>query len=289
MNVLLFVISMILLMTAMTYSRIESYRGFALMQSQFEFYMRTLERADYNSSAWQCYHANPATQKEEEDNEKEEKATGSAKLSFKIFVDKKEREASQQRYLQFSMIAKNLLNALYGHTKFLKDSLAKDEGVIDRLLVAIGDESAKLTAKEKISSLCDLSRIKFQDEDLQFIFYNMLEGGVEIPKEERGTLKLQKSYPKLGNYLTMQNKTQIRVYLASRPLLLALFGEEEIVDEIIQKRKELFAEVDKQIDAMPVAEAKAQFQNQFEGRRIHGLISEMLDFTVSKTNPSGYE
>jgi len=275
-----------MLMTLMTYSRIENYRGFAIMQSQFEFYMKSLEREEYNNKAWKCYHANHATKKDVEDDKREQNAPGSSKLSFKIFIDKEEREKNQQRYLQYSLIAKNLLHALYDDTKFFKEALAKDEGIIDRLLVAIGDGSAKFSAKEKISKLCDLSRLKFEDEDLQFLFYNMLEGGVEIPKEEQGTLKLQKSYPKLGDYLTMQNKTQIRIYLASKPLLLAIFGEPSVVDEIIEKRKELFGEVTKKIDAMSVADAKVIFQNQFEGRRINGLIAEILDFTVSKSDPS---
>lgn len=285
MNILLFVIAMLMLMTLMTYSKLESYRNFAILQSQFEFYMRNLERMDYTQSAKKCYKANVASKKEQDENEKE-KNSATSKLSLHLFVNKEDREKYPQVYSQYLMLAKNLINILYGEAEFFKKAKEKDDGIVDTLLKEIGDQTAELPKKEQISSICDLSRINFEDSNLQTLFYSMLSGGVEIPKEEQGTVNVQRKYPPLGKYITLENKSVLRVYLASKELLLAIFEDPEVVEDIIQKRNELYLEVDSK--RMSAEEASSLFKNQFENRRINGLISDVLDFGVSKTDPKSY-
>lgn len=286
MNILLFVVTMLMLMSLMAYAKLESYRNFSVMQSQFEFYMRNIERQDYNQFAKKCYSDHVASKQENEDKSGAAKNPATSKLSIHLFVNKKDREKSPQTYSQYLMLAKSLLFNLYGDTAFFKAALEKDDTIVDKLLEEIGNKTADLPKNEQISNICDLSRINFENPELQSLFYSMLTGSVAIPKEEKGTVEVTKSYPPLGSYVTLDNKVVLRVYLASRPLLLAIFGDPGVVDEIIEKRNQLYKEVD--AGNMTADEASSLFKNQFENRRVNGLISETLDFKVSKTNPTGY-
>ncbi|EFB40289.1 hypothetical protein pah_c209o011 [Parachlamydia acanthamoebae str. Hall's coccus] len=279
---------MLMLMTLMTYARLESYRGFAITQSQFEFYMKNLEREGYAESAKKWYEGHVATTKEQNDNERQTKSKASPKLPIALFLKKDEREKKQELFEQFNLMAKNILPAIYGHTRFFKEALEADEHFVEQLLKAISQAAEDLPSKQKIKNACDLSTLSFKDPYLHDIFYLMLKGGVEIPKEEKGTVEVNVSYPKLSKYITLDNKSQIRVFLASRPLLASIFGE-AIVNDILQKRNELYTEVKPKEGGMKTEDATQIFKDAFENRRLSGIVSEVLDFTVSKTDPAGYE
>ncbi|MBS4167623.1 hypothetical protein [Parachlamydia sp. AcF125] len=288
MNILLFVTSLLMLMTLMTYARLESYRSFAIIQSQFEFYMKNLEREEYKKSAKKWYEEHVATTKEQTEENKQKKSRASSTLPIALFLNREEREKKQELHTQFALMAKNLLFALYGHTKFFKEALEEDRRFLDQLLKAISQSVEDLPSNQKIKNAGDLSTLPLKDPHLHDIFYLMLKGGTEIPAEEKGTVEVNVSYPPLAKYLTLSNKTQIRVFLASKPLLMAIFGEPTLVEEILRKRVELYKEV-KAEDGMKVEEATQIFKDLFENRRLGEIISEVLDFTVSKKDPQPYE
>ena len=55
MNILLFVTSLLMILSLLTYARIDNFRYFLGMQSEFERYMRTIERVYINQSAENWY------------------------------------------------------------------------------------------------------------------------------------------------------------------------------------------------------------------------------------------
>lgn len=61
------------------------------------------------------------------------------------------------------------------------------------------------------------------------------------------------------------------------------------MNDILQKRNELYTEVKPKEGGMKTEDATQIFKDAFENRRLSGIVSEVLDFTVSKTDPAGYE
>ena len=100
----------------MTYGRIESYRGFAFMQSQFKEYMEHAERLDANKAAQNRYIKEKASTKKGSDAAKNK---SSSLLSFNLFIDKEERDKQGDKIPLQITLAKNLMFFLMETCRFL--------------------------------------------------------------------------------------------------------------------------------------------------------------------------
>jgi hypothetical protein len=97
----------------------------------------------------------------------------------------------------------------------------------------------------------------------------------------------ERGYSALLDFITIErNKLKIRVFLASPQLLMALFGNENTVRNIIETRYELYRQLVNE-EITPEA-GKMEFQGQFQNQQLPEVPPEMLDFGISKTNPNRY-
>jgi hypothetical protein len=88
-------------------------------------------------------------------------------------------------------------------------------------------------------------------------------------------------------FITLDDADKIRVYLASRELLKAIFDDPQVVDSIISLRHELYKKVSN--DSISNDEASAQFKTIVAPRSDPNFDDTILDFHVTKTNPKNYE
>lgn len=341
MNILPFVITMLMLLALLTYARLETYRDSVTLQAVFKHYMQKLEREGLNKREIAWYELKHATSKKGEvpAKDKKTKSTASSRLSLYALVNTDDKAPAQKQLADSIELAKKLIFVLYAHQPFFIEMEQQRPGFVDEILSKISLATAALPQDQKITKTQDLANLTLGDIQLNEAFYKMLKG---TPKpneqEQRPSEEIEDSqikqmdeeavephshteplipkpqinnpgYPSLLDYITIKNSTGIRVYLASKPLLIAMFGE-GTAEGIISFRNELYQQVNN--EAITPQEATTQFQDRF-GTTLNpppsgtsgtggstgtggtasppatpGAASN-FDFTVSKTNPKIYD
>lgn len=307
MNVLLFTTTMILILSSLTYARLEMYRNLSLLQAQFNHYMMNTERATINNQAIIWYKSSPATKKAGKESQQKGKRVALSRLSFAAFVDSKKQEAYQEEYPQLFELAKKLFAVLYKDQPFYQAMKQKRPDFEEALLKSL-KLAEELPKDQKLTRAADLSNLNLQDSDLNEIFYKMLqptsksvktdqqecpqkEGGGEEEDDAIEPGKKEEKYSPADSYslldfITLQDAAKVRVYLAPKPLLLALFDDPHTVNALIEMRCHLYNSL---INGTITADqATKTFQTQFLSQS-REFNEKVLDFTVSKTNPRNYE
>ncbi len=288
MNILLFVTSMLMLLAILTYGRLESFRGAAFMQAQFKHYMENTERSFVNQAAIKRYRNTPATQSEKNEKSNREKNTASSTLSLNLLIDKEERDANPDKLEPMLNILRNLIAYLYADQPFYQEMELKRPNFVSEIFEALMFQSQNLP---KLKKTKELATINLGDPELNEVFTRMLKGAyIDPPPEEEDLrpFKPERGYYSLLDFVTIgKNKLKLRVYLASKQLLIPLFGDPSIVNTILSERYRLYREVVNQVTDTNTA--SQQFQEQFSSLRTPLVPLEMLDFGVSKTNPRDYD
>lgn len=293
MNVLVFVIALLMIISLLTYGRLESFRNFSLIQSEFEKYMQNISRKGVNNLTTSKYlHTHlPGKYKPG----KTSQIQASSTLSLNLFVDKDERNQQAAVLAAHRQAAKNLMDEIYGNQPFFLKIEEKRPQVLDEILDSLIKASDEFSPKDKITRAKELATIDLGDDELNLLFTYMLKGQEaplmpQIKDEEQDNLEPNKKisgYPSLLDFITIKKKKLvIRVFLASKPLLSALFGP-ETADQIIISRNELFKDV--QRDTKTPQKASEEFKNLFNAQKLPYVPDTMLNFDVSKTNPGQYQ
>ena len=104
MNVLIFVMTMLMLLTLMTYAKLETYRSSQVFQVLLEHYMQKDERGYINLAAEDTYDGIKKVAKKTDTEPVEEapkpKAEGNARLSLALIKDKSKRDSNPQEWQQ---------------------------------------------------------------------------------------------------------------------------------------------------------------------------------------------
>lgn len=311
MNVLLFVTCFLLILSTLTYAKIDSFRYFMSTQAQFEFYMHQLENAYTNKAAEKWYETTIANKHSAGPAPRGSPPTSSSpRLSFKILIDTEMQAKNPIAYAHALTWAKTLMQNLYGKYAFYQEAVKKRPSFADELLARLNQAVEELPPQLRPKSASELANLVLGDE-FDEIFYLMLKGNpTPTSRKEKQAAKNELSYIAEGgpaedeqdiaqaalervnsdgydsllNYITLQNTTKVRVFLAPREVLRAIFGQAEIAQSIIQTRYECYQSVMR--GELPESATK-QFQINFEGY-MQGHDAELLDFRVSKTNPLKY-
>lgn len=312
MNVLLFATSMILLLATLTYARIETYRSLSILQGQFEHYMKQAERGAINAAAKNWYEHSVATRSPGKGPQQKGKKQALSRLSFVVFIDSKKQAAYAQEYPQLAALAKKLMAILYKDQRFYKEMEQKRPDFTSQLVSSLMIAES-LPKEQKMTRASDLANLNLQDPELNHVFYNMLQGTLaprekgdhqpasepcpisdQAGDEEDETtepgreeeVKSPQGYYSLLDFITLQDAAKVRVYLASRPLLQAIFDDPATVQALVETRCHLYNLVVK--GAMTADQASENLRSQFLSQS-KGFDETILDFSVTKTNPRKYE
>lgn len=312
MNILLFVTTLIMVMGLLTYAKLQTFISYSAIQTEFDNYMKNVERSAINKQAIWIYDNNTASKKQGLKGDK--KTTDSlARLSFSIFIDEKKRQARAQDLGQMTLLTKQLIHILYHDQDFYKEAFKRNQNIVDILLERIYQIAISLPNEKKLTKASDLANLDLGDPELNLFFYKILNGthtkeelaALEPPTpiavlvEERGEEDSQDSddpeeeeyktptgYRSLLDFITLKDASKIRIYLAPKELLLAIFGDNETVASIINTRNAIYKAIT--TGAKP-EEASDQFKLRFEGQVPQEYNKQSLDFKVTKTNPKTYE
>jgi hypothetical protein len=273
MNILPLVLVLLLMLSVITVEKFEKVKSLIIVQHHYQKYLSEVERKAFNDRQIKLAKKNPSSQRQ---------------LIFTYFYDKKFREGHAEQAKEIRFVTVELMKILYGHTSFYKTMDNKRSNFIDELLDEFIAAADALRANEKIRRIEDIQRVRLADPELQEAFYHMLKG--TISKNELSLLKNdrplslrneEKGYLPLLAFLKHQKENpKIVVQLASRELLRAIFGKDDIVEAIIQKRNELDPKS---------GDASTQFANEFKGKQRSEISDTLLDFKITATDKSGYD
>lgn len=312
MNIIMFVMTLIMLLTTLTYARLENYRFQALIQTDFEYYLQEVERKKINEIANDWYNKITVKSKEkgstDTQGEPKAKVTASPKISWYYFLHPEAREQEPEKFRVLWNLNKQLMLVLFEQQPFFKKVQATRAHILDELLLAFIHAIDQLPDHQKPKKVSDFSHLNLEDLLLNTLSYKMFkglpplldvkkeevkedgEGGsseVSDSKEKEEEFSHSHGYHSLLNYVTLKNE-KIRLFLASKPVLMAIVGEEKVAEEIIRLRKDIYRDLKNNKNKMTIQEASQQFEYMIK-TQITLSDESLIDFTVTKINPKNYE
>ena len=178
--------------------------------------------------------------------------------------------ATQERILS------NLVQNVYGSQPiFYRD--AKDprnrSGLIN-LFARIRKEAINLSTNYRMTKVEDLANVDLGDRSLQFTYFILLTGGT-------GNFAGLCSLPPLLPYISLKkSSTCVDAYLAQKPILLAIFGNENVVGDLMQYRQSISTQLrDGKTTDMNALEK--DFRDRFERKMLSGIDPRVVSFRVS--------
>lgn len=284
-----------MIFTIMTYARLDSFRAMTGLENEFTRYMETMERTYVNMAADRFYDKTTFSKPKSNDTGKDEtpKGKSSGRLSLYPLIDSKIKETNPRKYEETISLLKKLIEALYGDQKHFKEILHKRPGIIEQLIEHISEAAKDLPKEKKIKKPIDLSNLKLGD-NLEEFFYLMLKGcpslvnPPQIPSGDDETdeggeeFTSDKAYDSLLNFIDLHKNMKINIYIASKPLLKALYENDSTVDKLLHTRAELYKLVKKK--NMEADEASEKLKTEFELNDDAG----MFEYKVTGSDPEKY-
>lgn len=286
MNLLIFVSVLLTVLASMSYGALKLYMMQTYAQSAWTGYMEAYEGCIYNDKIKEVFKHVPkkkgeafprldSTGKKLEDAEdssdsskKNNRSDGTAWINFRILTANAQMDPLA--YELFEKLIKTIIAQNYAGKDFYEKALAERPNILDELIAFL-----KTLQDKKVSNAKALANVKIEDPGIKDLFYNLIRSTPVDGKDPCKEISL-------FDFLTDSRRTKISVYLAPKPILLALFGRSDLVDQIIEDREALYKEVKKEKSS---EEATAEFQGKYEGQTD---FREIVTFKVNKTNPKNY-
>lgn len=311
MNILLFVTALMMVLAAMTYAKIESYRSVEILKAQYQAYSHHIERDHLKNQALSLYNKTHISSKQ---GKQKEQANAVPRINWMTIINKQARDNEPRVYEQVLKITKNLIQQLYGETPFYQEAISKRYHLIEDLFRKIDETIANLPEDKKPVKAGDLANLDLGEFELNQFFYKILKGNLAIePPQEKPIDRFKfkallepkidddeaeevisqdssesyadEGYVSLLNFITLNNKNKIRLYLAPKELLLAIVEDTHRTEEIMEERYNLYLRLRR--GEIEQQEATEQFKD-FVSKYLKDYDEGLFDHTVTKTDPKRY-
>lgn len=291
MNILPLVFTILLILGIFTHTQFEHFKRFGAVKKEYADYITDRERSAFNVRQINLY-----------DNFRSQTGTGSTKpkppprisdkgINLALVLGLDGNGSIEQQQHQF--LFKEIMRLLYQNTIYYPEmeqnrSQFLDE-MLNRLILAV-------EAKGKLNSVGELEKLDLKDEELQNVYYAIMKGSNQINQptpiseedlhdddeviEEEVVNNLS-----LKQFVHLKSFKKVHVYLARRKMLEAIF-DPNTAGEIIAKRKELFKRQRKGENNEVLSQ---QFKDQFNKMKKDEIKEEILDFSVTGTDPGQYD
>lgn len=273
MNILPLVFALIFILSVLTIEKLEKFKSMMLVQHQYREAIQKQDRKVFNDEQELIYGS---------------QRTSYRQLSFHPFINKAAREgANIEKYKQIRQITIDLIHVLYGHTSFFQKMEKRRPSFVEELLDAI-QETTNEMPKGSIIRVQDVTRIKLEDPELQKVFYRMLKGTIEKDEYKSLTdpivIEHEKTYLPFLTFLhNNDNGKGLKIELrhASREILLAIYGNQELVDKLIEMREVL--SINYSSGKLIKEEVTEKFRSEFAGKQKQGITDDVLDYEMSQS------
>lgn len=230
MNILVLVLTLLLMLSSLTYSRLETHKNQSIQQLQFEKYAHNEERTAFNRRQSNLYESN---------------GFSPAQLSLNMIMQKGHEKSPQGDVEKQKEWLKQLMLVLYQQAPFFIDLQQKRSDFVTELVNSIEPAVDRLLAvssdpNKAILNKYDMGKITLADPELQHAFYLMLKGTISkdtptYADDRNSIVNLpQGDYYSLIDFICYaKNKPKIN---SASPEFLELFFVKEAIPEILEKR-----------------------------------------------------
>lgn len=271
MNILPLIMALVLIISVLTVERLEKFKNHSAVQNEYQAFIKENERQVFNRRERNLYG--------------DAKHKSFRQLTIRYLYDKKARDKHANEAKQYRVLLAELIKIVYGDAGFYKELIKKNSDFVEDMFKKI-EEVAENVPHKVILQTKDLARLDLGDPELQEAFYHILKGTIlreKLLEMENMTPRMkEKAYVSLLTYVHNHGKEDkpppaIRIALAPREILKAIFIKDEIVEAIILKREELGGkDRDSGADEM--------FKSEFINKRRPGLDENLLDFKLSSNS-----
>lgn len=270
MNVLPLVFSFLALMTILTYSRLSGFVVSKAVHQEYEqFIDQCQETASFNAAQKKYDQEHKA--RGERSTEKGPRSKAIRKLNlWPLF--KKGGEKSEETTFLF----KSLIASLFKEARFYKEAIAHNPSIVDDLIQAMQTAYEALPSKAHFKKE-DLYTLELKNPELQHFLYKIFKDpeGVILDDDEEALVSKRATHI-LNEVITVQyGNHPIRLYLADPALLKVLFNSDQVVETVVEERKNYYAKLKKSPDQ------EESLRNDFESRFISSLVPAVQHASVS--------
>lgn len=180
-------------------------------------------------------------------------------------------------------LLKNLMQTLYGDQKFYKEAKELQPDFEDEFIKNIFEQARdEQKNKQWISKVGHLGAIPLDDKLQSYIRYKMFTGNKSRLNE--GSEDDPGYFPLVQFTSLKKRKTLISLWLAPRPILMALFQDPQVVQELMDFRREIYSEIRKN-NSSGTKQAKQEELRLRFGSLIRDIETDYIDFQVTGTYP----
>jgi hypothetical protein len=247
MSLLPYVIAFIMVLTAITYSRIESMKAIVSSSIAFRAYTNSHERFSQKETWEKVY--DDIVVKEGAKSGNTSSIEGNAKLNLKL-IFKNEQATAEDKQAHRNVLTR-LIYALHSDEPYFASAMQQNPDWIEHLL----NELSTI----QIKSIKDINELLLNDPLLNSMLYQLM-------KEKKS----------LALYCTVSSKPKVSVFLASKQLLLAIYEDPKIVKEIEEERNRISKEARRQNSDMKALKEefgllKNKFPTSFDAYLCYGI------------------
>lgn len=286
---------LIMVIAIITYSRLDLFLPKKALENEIVNYMSHTERAWMNSTAVEYYESLTPTVRGAQ--AEKEKSMGTGYISLRpLFND------DSQQMENTKAVLRSLLTVLYSDQPFVLNEIKQgaylDPPSLFNALIDAIIQAGKNRPIDDVKKQMKASQFKQLNlGPMQSIFVNVVNGctctseiletpnitvqdAEEEESESEGSLDIvPRNYCSLFSFANLQPYRKLSIYLAPEETLLALYGSQQIVDDIIRTRTLAYQEYRKS-KSQETRAALERFKS------IPTVVdANFLDFTVTNTNP----
>lgn len=183
-------------------------------------------------------------------------------------------------------LLKNLINALYEGQPFFEKAKAKDPEIVEHFIKNLYDKAAD-SQQEKawLKSFKGVNKLQLDDKDQNYLRYKTFIGNKSLLDENQTDAA---GYFPLTELVAIKKGDKIvSLWMAPKPLLMALFQNPEVVEEVLAARHEIYNEQrrikahNKNSQEKPInSDLKLRF-----GPYIRDFNHDYINFEISGSTP----
>lgn len=194
-------------------------------------------------------------------------------------------------------LLKSTIFALYKNKAFFIEA-EMDEAKVDNLLAMLFLNAKDLPIKNFVKSPESLANVPLNNKIYEGVLYKMLKGNTPPNAAADAPFINPENYKSLTHFIRFNKANSIiSVYLAPVEILIALFKDPKIVEQVITARDEVFKEQQKEKSAdkqtspnnVPVQntdlDARKLAFEKFRDLIRDDIDKTLVDFNISLTNP----